>query len=1361
MKIKYTTLRLIVYAWLLSAGSLAFGQVTQIWDGHLDGTNVDLATNYVGNTLPNAGNGDTAEFNGLLAGNLLLNYVGNWQSGPGASGVILYLTGSQTGSVTIDTLNGNGNPPNFAIQNIQIDPGAGAFQIGSDTHRLNYAGRPSGAIHSLINNSSNTAKIGSMFHMIAGGGSPFTFDFSGTGNWQVNTFLVTDNTPANNTTVQVDGPGTVTWSPATPSSVGTANSIAAVNINGGLLILTTNHPKLGNQPFVINGAFQFNAPQQPAPESLSGVISGSGILQVSAGTLALSGASTFSGTNLLSGGELIANRAENPGVSGPLGLGSTISFQGGTLGFSINNTFDYSARFDISANQAFTIDTAGQNVTFSNALVSAGGTFTKLSPGTLTFAGTNTYTGTTTVSAGKLEIQGGMGSGNIDVGNSATLGVTEAGPQITPAALTVGTSSSATLEFNNVSSTATPPIAAGSVSAPAGNPIVINVASGSFLAGQSYPLFSWSSGSAPAVTLGVLTGAAGTLSTNGNTIVLNVSGLAYVWTGLNNGDWDTLTANNWKVNGVSQIFANGGAALFDDTATGATNIVLNSPVSPASTTVNSSSHIYNIASSGANLIGGSGGLLKNGNSILTLSGGVNNYTGVTTVSGGTISVSALANGGSASDIGAADNSAGNLVLNGGTLQYTGSAASVDRLFTLGTAGGTIDNEGGMLALNNSGTVALSGTGARTLILTGSDTTGDTLAGSIGDNGGATALNKTGVGMWVLAGNNTYTGLTTIGNGVLQVGVGGANGSIGTGNIDDNAGLDFNHSSTLSIPGIINGTGTLTNDGTGTLILTGNNGYSGGTVINSGTIQFGNGGASGSPNSGSQIIDNGSLIFDNTSLVTITGFGANISGTGNLIIRAGTVKTVGVDSYTGWTEIDPGATFQPSDGNAGLMSMFNSPGSIITNNGTIFMTRQDTGFFGISNNIVGTGLVWVDTGNQNSGLVVLAGTNTYSGGTFIGGSGIVLGDGMTPGLGSIVGTVTFTNTTGPTTGTFSQNKRLVFNRPDNIIFTNPIVSHVSDGSTVANSGSIEQMGPGTVTLDGSDSFPGGATIDAGMILQVGNGDTNGSVGTGSVSDAGTLIFDHSDNVTVPGAISDGTGPGSFIQIGAGTVTLSASNSYTGPTIVSNGTLVVSGGYIGGDLDVEGGSIAPAAAGTVGTLNIVGNMTIDSGSVLVTLNKSLAQSNSLFVLTNLNTDTAGILTANGGSLVLNNVGPGLTVGDTFVVFSEPVTGGNTIPIVLAGYTFNNNLAVDGSITVATVPVSVPPKFNNITLSGTNVVITATNNSGPFGSYHLLGTNNLKAPVSTWPVVSTGNFDSNGNVSLTNAVGTNAEFFILRVP
>ena len=76
---------------------------------------------------------------------------------------------------------------------------------------------------------------------------------------------------------------------------------------------------------------------------------------------------------------------------------------------------------------------------------------------------------------------------------------------------------------------------------------------------------------------------------------------------------------------------------------------------------------------------------KAGGGIWVLSG-ASTYTGVTTMSGtGVLKVSSLANGGSASSIGASTNAASNLVLNGGTLQYTGGAVSTSRVFSLGTA----------------------------------------------------------------------------------------------------------------------------------------------------------------------------------------------------------------------------------------------------------------------------------------------------------------------------------------------------------------------------------------------------------------------------------------------------------------------------------------------------------------------------------------------------------------------------------------------------------------------------------------------------------------------------------------------------
>jgi hypothetical protein len=101
--------------------------------------------------------------------------------------------------------------------------------------------------------------------------------------------------------------------------------------------------------------------------------------------------------------------------------------------------------------------------------------------------------------------------------------------------------------------------------------------------------------------------------------------------------------------------------------------------------------------------------------------GTNTYTGVTSLQGGVLSVSLLADGGAASNIGAAGSAAANLELRGGTLRYTGAGASTDRLFALGVAAGSrLESAGtGTLVFGNPGAIAFTGSGARTLTLAGS------------------------------------------------------------------------------------------------------------------------------------------------------------------------------------------------------------------------------------------------------------------------------------------------------------------------------------------------------------------------------------------------------------------------------------------------------------------------------------------------------------------------------------------------------------------------------------------------------------------------------------------------------------------
>jgi autotransporter-associated beta strand protein len=148
-----------------------------------------------------------------------------------------------------------------------------------------------------------------------------------------------------------------------------------------------------------------------------GVISGTGAVSKSGGgTLTLTGASTYTGGTTISAGTL------SLGSGGAIGSSGTISFGGGTLQYSASNTSDNSARFSNAASQQYRIDTNSQNVTLASNLTSTGGSFTKIGAGTLTLTGNNSYDGGTTVSEGKLVVNGSISTSTTIVSSGATLG---------------------------------------------------------------------------------------------------------------------------------------------------------------------------------------------------------------------------------------------------------------------------------------------------------------------------------------------------------------------------------------------------------------------------------------------------------------------------------------------------------------------------------------------------------------------------------------------------------------------------------------------------------------------------------------------------------------------------------------------------------------------------------------------------------------------------------------------------------------------------------------------------------------------------------------------------------------------------
>ena len=266
----------------------------------------------------------------------------------------------------------------------------------------------------------------------------------------------------------------------------------------------------------------------------------------------------------------------------------------------------------------------------------------------------------------------------------------------------------------------------------------------------------------------------------------------------------------------------------------------------------------------------------------------------------------------------------------GTLQFTGSSTADDATIRTNAFGQTIfsgnSNPGlARFITNADGVVDFSGTsgsagnnritaasieGAGTynlgsnLLQVGLNGLSTTVSGTINDggaNGGSGAsLVKVGDGTLILSGNNTYTGLTAVLGGTLQLGDGGASGSI-IGNVFNHTTVAVNRSDTYTYAGRIIGDGAFEQMGSGTTILTGNSLYLGGTTISAGTLQLGNGGTSGSIFG--NVVNNGTFAINRSDTYS---FGGAISGGGAVVqMGPGTTILTGTNSYSGGTAINAG------------------------------------------------------------------------------------------------------------------------------------------------------------------------------------------------------------------------------------------------------------------------------------------------------------------------------------------------------------------------------------------------------------------------------------------------------------------------
>ncbi|WP_236849212.1 autotransporter-associated beta strand repeat-containing protein [Chania multitudinisentens] len=324
------------------------------------------------------------------------------------------------------------------------------------------------------------------------------------------------------------------------------------------------------------------------------------------------------------------------------------------------------------------------------------------------------------------------------------------------------------------------------------------------------------------------------------------------------------------------------------------------------------------------------------------------------------------------------------------------------------------------------------------------------------------LTKNGSGTLILSADNTYTGVTTINDGTLQVGNGGTQGSI-EGNVVNNSLLTFDRSDALNFAGEITGSGTLQQVGSGVLTLSGNSDYAGGTVISSGALHLGNGGTEGMITG--NVLNNALLAFDRSDDATFAG---QISGSGTLWqIGSGTVVLTGDNTYSGGTFITAG-TLQIGDGG--------TQGSIIgniNNDGTLIVNRSDD--IAYAGSLSGNG-TFIKEGNNS--LQVSGDSSGYLGDTFIeagslmldstailGGSLEVLNGAKLGGSGTVGNAVIASGGTlspGHSIGTLNVAGNLTFEQGSQyLVEVNPTgtesdLIHVT-GTTTLNGGSVVQIG----------------------------------------------------------------------------------------------------------------------------------------------------------------------------------------------------------------------------------------------------------------------------------------------------------------
>ena len=391
--------------------------------------------------------------------------------------------------------------------------------------------------------------------------------------------------------------------------------------------------------------------------------------------------------------------------------------------------------------------------------------------------------------------------------------------------------------------------------------------------------------------------------------------------------------------------------------------------------------------------------------------------------------------------------------------------------------------------------------------------------------GPGCVDVTGSGTVVLTGANTYAGGTTNLAATLYVGNGGGSGALGTGPVTNNGALVFNRTGTLAVPGLLTGSGSVTQAASGTTLFSGNNSYTGPTTISAGVLQVGTNGANGRVGWGAITVGSGATLDFYLSTAGVISFTNPISGSGTISNRGTAQVTLeGTNSFSGLIQIDANtfalrglhsadgaprvalgpignlalgsgfvgqtATVSELSGSGGVVAQFDSPTGTKTLNvnqatdttyaGTLrnSLTAGDTRLLALTKS--GNGRLTLTGISSNSGPTVMSAGTLFVNGTNYTSAVTVSNGAVLGGAGTVGGNTTVNGQLSPgatnsTTGLLSFSGALSFGSAANGAFQ-------INGTTRGAGYDAVNVG-GVLTLDGTITVTGTRTFVVGDAFQL--------------------------------------------------------------------------------------------------------------------------------------------------------------------------------------------------------------------------------------------------------------------------------------